>query len=482
MKKKSWAMVMMFFVLAPLHILARRGDPPPAPVVKKEKPQVLAVVAIPAYVDTTGSKNYGYLSGSLTDAVNNSMQQKFDYARANQSAVDAQTQKAWVNRVPSDEEIRRVATATASDYVVVGSYSLSKNKKQIIFNTRIFIAPDKFIDAPTFTNNADATLFDATNKVAEEIVKTIEADALARAAAAPQKDKPIKEGEKITLAKTPEPEPPSEPTQRYSDRYLRAGVGYATNTVERHTQFYNYASSPVTADLDFRLSDYILLYGKATFPQTPSGGAIPATYQNKGNQTLGLEIGDRFGNYVVGFSFRNFTDTNPGATTVRDLLGWSMSGYLRTHFDLFELASIHFGIDLDSYLDYYSTKVTNLTNDKGKFLLNFEGALNVSYFIPVINTSLTGIVGGAYSLLDTTNQVLIASGTNYAWDTSNRNTVFTGVRYGLELAKWFGNVSIKGEVYTTPSVHSKYQPFNAQGSKVGSYTFALLSAHYRFGF
>ena len=60
-------------------IFARRGEEPAA------AKSSLAVVAIPAYVDTTGSQNYGYLSGSLTDAVDASMQQKFDYARAKTS-------------------------------------------------------------------------------------------------------------------------------------------------------------------------------------------------------------------------------------------------------------------------------------------------------------------------------------------------------------------------------------------------------------
>lgn len=480
MKKKYRAVLFCFAVLSlPWQLFARRGAPE-GPAKPKE---TLAVVAIPAYIDTTGSQNYGYLSGSLTDAVDASMQQKFDYSRAKQNTVEAETKRLWQpKKIPSDQEIRQIATATQSDYVVVGSYSLSPNKKQIIFYTRIFIAPDKFIDTPPLTNNADATLFDATNKVATEIVQAIETEALARATAANQAK--AKGGEKITLAKVVEPTASTteENYSRHRSRYFGIGLGYGTNTIERHTQFYQYASASTMINADLRISDNFMIYGKFALPQTPSGGQIPTNYKNNGNQTVGFEVGDRVGDYVFGMNYRNFSDVNPAGIYVRDLLGWSASAYVKSHFNLFTVAGVYFGLDLDSYADIYSTKVTGITTNGTKALWNVEGAVNVSYFLPVVNASITGIVGGAYSLLDTTGQFLTTTSGVLAWDTANRNGIFTGVRYGLELAKWFNGVELRGEVYATPSVAAKYQPLDEQNARRTSYVFATVSAGYRFGF
>lgn len=481
MKNKFMAATAGVLALAlPWQAFARRGAPE-APASKG----ALAVVAIPAYVDTTGSQNYGYLSGSLTDAVNSSMQQKFDYARASQSAVDGETKKAWKpNKMPSDMEIRQIATATGSDYVVVGSYTLSADKKQIVFNTRIFIAPDKFINAPAFTNNADATLFDATNKVATEIVKSIEDEARARATAANQTQ--VKEGEKIALSKVQSPEESkkseeSSSSARNSDRYLGVGIGYATNTVERQTQFYQYASSALNLNVDLRITPNLLLYGKVAFPQTPSGDLIPTTYQNKGNQTIGLETGNRRGSYVFGLNYRNFSDTNPAGIYQRDLLKWSSSLYLRSHFSLFDVGGVFFGIDLDSYLDFLSVKKTAAgTTDSSEIglLLNLESSLTVGYFIPVINTSLTGLFGGAYSFIDSTNRPMNVTSSQDV----QRSMIFVGLRYGLELEKWFGGVQFKLEGFITPSLADKFQPLDNRNLPQKSMAYAVLSAGYRLGF
>ncbi|MBX3721955.1 MAG: hypothetical protein KF713_08955 [Turneriella sp.] len=459
---------------------ARRGAPETGP-----RQGALAVVAIPAYIDTTGSQNYGYLSGSLTDAVDSSMQQKFDYARANQKTVEGEAKKAWkANKVPSDAEIRQIAAATASDYVVVGSYTLSADKKQIIFNTRIFIAPDKFINVTPLANNADATLFDATNKVATEIVAAIEAEARARAAA---NQATVKAGEKIALSKTPDPAAPAAKTedsdyQREKDRYIGVGVGYQTNAVERHIQFYQYPSAALVVNADLRITRIFRIYGRAALPQTPAGQGIPAAYKNNGNQTIGIEIGDRYGDYIFGLNYRNFSDVNPTGSLVRDLANWSASAYTNTNFRLFNLGPVYFGVDFDSYLDIYSTKVTGVTSDNIKMLWNLEGAATVSYFIPVISVSATALVGTAFSILDSTGQTLSSVSGTPAWDKVNRNGILTGVRYGLELRKNIFGIILKAEGFYTPSVAGKFQPLDEQNARRTSYAFANLSANYQFGF
>jgi hypothetical protein len=181
-------------------------------------------------------------------------------------------------------------------------------------------------------------------------------------------------------------------------------------------------------------------------------------------------------------NYRNFSDVNPAGIYGRDLAAWSASAYVKSHFNMFTLGGIYFGFDLDSYADVYSTKVSGVTTSSGKILWNVEGAFNVSYFLPIVNASLTGLVGGAFSIIDTTGQALTTTSGVLAWDTSNRNSTFTGVRLGLELEKYFSGVTLRGEVYTTPSVNSKYQPLSDQNEKRSSYVFAAVSAGYRFGF
>ncbi|HMV34983.1 MAG TPA: hypothetical protein PKD60_03760, partial [Turneriella sp.] len=106
----------------------------------------LAIVALPDYVDATGSKNYTYLGPSLTDAINNSMQERFDFQRADKAAVDREVKKLWrPGKIPLDSDVKQIAILTRSDYVIVGSYTLNPRKTQVTFATRVFVAPDRFI-------------------------------------------------------------------------------------------------------------------------------------------------------------------------------------------------------------------------------------------------------------------------------------------------------------------------------------------------
>jgi hypothetical protein len=117
----------------------------------QSKPASLATVALPTYIDATGSKNYGYLAGSLTDAIDASMQQKFDYARADKTAVERETKKLWrPGRIPLDADVKQIAILTRSDYVIVGSYSLSKNKKKSFSQPAFTLHPTALSLCPRF--------------------------------------------------------------------------------------------------------------------------------------------------------------------------------------------------------------------------------------------------------------------------------------------------------------------------------------------
>ncbi|HRP68249.1 MAG TPA: hypothetical protein PLY93_01805 [Turneriella sp.] len=450
----------------------------------------LAVVAIPQYIDTTASKNYGYLSGSLTDAVNQSMQEKFDYSRANQTAVDAKTKQLWKkNQTPTDLEIKQLAISTQSDYVVVGSYSLTPNKKQIVFNTRIYIAPDKFISIAPLTNNADATLFDATNKVATEIVKEIEREALARATA--QKSTPTKEGEKIALSKNenksvapaPKKEDDSYNYLRENDkRHLNITAGYASNTVERQALFYQYPASAMYLRADARLQEELLLYAHLTWPSTDVKDTMPTNYKNNANQTIGLEYGNRNEGYMVGLNYRNFSGTNPAGIFQRDLLNWSSSLYMKTSFHIFNIQSISFGLDLDSYMDIFSIKQIDPTlstteSDVG-LLWNVEAAVRAGYYFSPLGVFAVASVGGAYSIIDSTNRPMNAALTQ----TIDRSMSFVGLRYSMSLQKWFKNIRLKIAGYLTPSLGADYQYLNSKNEKQTSLAYFDVSATYQFEF
>ncbi|MBV6492125.1 MAG: hypothetical protein LDLANPLL_00116 [Turneriella sp.] len=450
----------------------------------------LAVVAIPQYIDTTGSKNYGYLSASLTDAVNQSMQEKFDYTRANQTSVDTKTKQLWKkNQTPTDIEIKQLAISTQSDYVVVGSYSLTPNKKQIVFNTRIYIAPDKFISVAPFTNNADATLFDATNKVATEIVKEIEREALARATA--QKNAPAKEGEKIALSKndgksvTPaskEEDDSYNYLRDNNDRYINIIAGYASNTVERQALFYQYPASTMYLRGDARLQEELLLYAHFALPSSDVKDTMPTNYKNNANQTIGLEYGNRNEGYIVGLNYRNFSGTNPAGIFQRDLLNWSSSLYMKTSLHIFNIQRISFGLHLDSYMDIFSIKQINPTlstteSDVG-LLWNIEAALKVGYYFSPLGVFAVASVGGAYSIIDSTNRPMNASLTQ----TTDRSMSFVGLRYSMSLQKWFKNIRFKIAGYITPSLDTDYQYLNSKNEKQTSLAYFDASVTYQFGF
>ena len=53
----------------------------------------LAKVAILPYIDRTGTGNFRYLSTSLTEAVENSLKQKFEFVAADRAAVQKATRR-----------------------------------------------------------------------------------------------------------------------------------------------------------------------------------------------------------------------------------------------------------------------------------------------------------------------------------------------------------------------------------------------------
>lgn len=478
-------------MMVPLALLAQMlnaATPQPAQI----KPS-LAVVALPTYIDATGSKNYGYLAGSLTDAIDASMQQKFDYARADKNAVERETKKLWrPGKIPLDADVKQIAILTRSDYVIVGSYSLSKNKKEIIFATRVYVAPDRFITVPEIANAVDATLFDATNRVATEIVRAIETDALreqAKLAAAP---KP--EGGKITLAKAEEkpPEPKKETlpdlkiesgATRFTEKSIGVGINHHTNYIERHTQFYRYASSLTSIDADVYFGT-IRILGQLAYPKSPSGNLIPTTYENINFWTLGLETDSHSGDSWItyGINYRSFSKPNPAGIYPREVLDWSSTIYFDGGVGLFNIGPVRLSLDYATYLDIMSGKPVAKTTSDLFLLWNIEGDVRANYTLPVIHANLGFSLGTSLAIFDQTSELYVLSFGELSLDGNSRAGKASGMRIAIDLNKSFYGVTLRMRYVNFPNITTAFQPLDNQNARRSSLSYFTFGAEYRLAF
>ncbi|GAB4435258.1 MAG: hypothetical protein OHK0011_18420 [Turneriella sp.] len=477
-----------------LPIFSQPQTPAPQPA--------LAIVALPDYVDATGSKNYAYLGPSLTDAINNSMQERFDFQRADKAAVDREVKRLWrPGKVPLDSDVKQLAILTRSDYVIVGSYTLNPRKTQVTFATRVFVAPDRFIPVPDVTNPVDATLFDATNRVAAEIVKVIEDDARAQqaklAAAAPAG----KPGEKIALAKAAEAPPPPKPApakksepeeddewrQFQNEREYRssihAGIGYQGNYFERHTQFYRYPSSMTAIDAGLRQHGF-QIYGQLGMPSTPSGNAIPQTYENSGFWLIGLEAENFYLDFnwlKYGINYRSFNQPNPAGFQIRDLLNWSSTVYTDVGFRVFSIGPVALGLSFATYLDIMSAKHPAKTTGDLLLLWNLEGGLYAAYQIPVIRARLRFAADTSYAVFDQTSETYVVSPFgDVELDGKSRAGNWSGMRYQLSLSRSFQGVTLRAQYFTYPNIQAAFQPVDGQNKPVDSLHYFRFAADYRY--
>ncbi len=463
----------------------------------------LAIVALPDYIDATGSKNYAYLGPSLTDAINNSMQERFDFQRADKAVVDREVKKLWRSgKVPLDSDVKQIAILTRSDYVIVGSYTLNPRKTQVTFSTRVFVAPDRFIQVPEVTNAVDATLFDATNKVAAEIVRVIEADARAQQAKLAAATPAAKPGEKIALAKAaeaPPPQPAPAPAKKsaqaeedespYEERNaITAGLSYQGNYFERHTQFYRYSSAMTTVDVGLHLVG-AKIYGQLGLPSTPSGGSIPQAYKNSGFWLLGLEsethlregLLTKSGWARFGLNYRSFSEPNPAANTVRDLLNWSSTIYADSGFHVANIGPVALGISLASYLDLMSASYpTNLSSDL-LMQLNLELGGYMSYRIPVVGVLARLDLGSSFALYDQTSERYVISFGEADLDGLSRKSQWSGWRYSLSFSRSYWGANFRLWYVAYPSIAESFQPVDEQNKLRNSAGYLGLSASYRLG-
>jgi len=144
----------------------------------EEKPKTadMARVAIVKYEDKTGTKNFEYMPGSLQEAIGSSMHKKFEFVEADMGKVEpivAQVRAKNKGKIGPKEaaEICRLADI---DILIYGDFTFNKEEQEIEIHTNISLgSTDKFrLIVPT-ENRVDATIFQAADKVATDIVAEI---------------------------------------------------------------------------------------------------------------------------------------------------------------------------------------------------------------------------------------------------------------------------------------------------------------------
>jgi hypothetical protein len=135
-----------------------------------------ARVAILLYEDKTGTKNFEYMPGSLKEAITNSMHEKFEFNEVDSTKVDpvASQVKGKNKGKIGAKEAAEICRQADIDILIYGDFTFNKDSNQIEIHTKISLgSTDKFRELPAVENPVDATIFQAADKVATEIVAEI---------------------------------------------------------------------------------------------------------------------------------------------------------------------------------------------------------------------------------------------------------------------------------------------------------------------
>jgi len=135
----------------------------------------LASVAILDFYDRTNSKLFGYMSSSLSQAVDSSMQNIFEFQRAD--SVLANSAGAAHLKTQAEAEktsLKAFQKQTGADYLIYGEFVYDKKTKKVTIRAQAYdlvrIIP---VSTQSLESPVDATLFTAIDQIAERIVKDI---------------------------------------------------------------------------------------------------------------------------------------------------------------------------------------------------------------------------------------------------------------------------------------------------------------------
>ena len=137
-----------------------------------------AVVAIINFYDNTKSQNFSWLSVSLADSINDSMQNKFIYKRAKKGTIQKKTQEILKGKFDlkkdTKEELLRKIEVLGTDYLIFGRYTFDKIEEVINIEAKVFnLFTKKQIGKAFATSKTDMSLFINVDLVVDKIVKDI---------------------------------------------------------------------------------------------------------------------------------------------------------------------------------------------------------------------------------------------------------------------------------------------------------------------
>lgn len=135
----------------------------------------LASVAIIDFYDRTNSKLFGYLSNSLSQAVDGSMERIFEFQRSDAAKNNAAGATYLKGAAQADKTaLKGFQQQTGADYVIYGEYVYNKKTKKVTIHAqaydlvRLVAVSNQSLESPV-----DATLFTAVDQIAERIVQDI---------------------------------------------------------------------------------------------------------------------------------------------------------------------------------------------------------------------------------------------------------------------------------------------------------------------
>lgn len=131
----------------------------------------LAKVAILTYEDETATKNFGYMPNSLTEAIDKSLQKKFEYEREDPKKSEAARKLIKPERSLHRQRSRSLLHEERCTDSGVRQFTYYVANRQIVVETVISLgSEEKFRKLKERTNPTDATIFALADKVADDIV------------------------------------------------------------------------------------------------------------------------------------------------------------------------------------------------------------------------------------------------------------------------------------------------------------------------
>ncbi|MBN8220044.1 MAG: hypothetical protein J0L53_03920 [Spirochaetes bacterium] len=163
----------------------------------------LAKVAILPYIDRTGTGNFRYLSTSLTEAVENSLKQKFEFVAADRAAVQKATRRLNKDETGfNPSQASELQAVSQSDILIFGYFRHDAADNRILIYTYVSIANGNYFRSlPRVSNTVDATLFRAVDNVAADILAELASIAQAQQQKPVARGKTQKVGDKMPLTR-----------------------------------------------------------------------------------------------------------------------------------------------------------------------------------------------------------------------------------------------------------------------------------------